>query len=274
MISLQNHIQRYLNNPQSEIWWPNLASFIILHSERYSYQFESYSTTSIISSKESEPVKVFPVSAIPAAKLEFLCAAHAQLFAKQEVRQVNLERFSAPETIEKIDLAIDLIRVSPTLLDVISNLVKSVHIIQAEPGFDISFTDPELPFSIFISIPTDNKHSNLRLAESIIHEAMHLQLSIIEKEISLVHDDKSKFYSPWKKMLRPTSGIMHALYVFTAIKQWLEVVKNTPEGYDYACYRIREIQEELALLDYETCYDSLTDSGKVLFDTMTCSLEG
>lgn len=274
MISLQTHIQKYLNNSRSDIWWPNLAPFIIFHSGRYSYHLENYSTASMISSKEAEPVKILPISTLSAAKLEFLCDAHAKFFAKQEVRQVSLERFCAPETIEKIDSAIDLIRVSPTLLDVISTLVKSVHIIHADPGFDISFTDPELPFSIFISIATDNKHPKLRLAESIIHEAMHLQLSIIEKEISLVHDDKSKFYSPWKKMLRPTSGIMHALYVFTAIKQWLELIKNTPEGYDYACYRLREIQEELALLNYEACYDSLTDSGKTLFDTMTCSLEG
>lgn len=274
MSLLINRICNHLNDSKSEIWWPGLAEFIIPNSAAHDYPENNYSTASVISGKEVKPALLIQISAISYAKLEFLYDSHAQLFAKQKVKQVSIDRFSNPETLERIESAFALIDISPTLKSAIDVLVKSIHIIDAEPGYDVSFTDPGLAFSIFVSVPADNKNADLRLAESIIHEAMHLQLSALEKLITLVHDEKSKVYSPWKKMLRPISGIMHALYVFSSIKQWLEIIKDTPFGRDYALTRIREIREELDLLEYENCYDSLTDSGKVLFEKMIAILKG
>ena len=167
-----------------------------------------------------------------------------------------------------MESALSLVGVSPPLLDIVSILAKSIHIIKADPGFDISFTDPALPFSVFVSVPSGSEFSDLRLAEAIIHESMHLQLSIVEKETFLVEDDRSKYFSPWKNMPRPVSGIMHSLYVFTAIKQWLDIISNVPGGGAYARYRISEIREEVSLLDYESCYKSLSDGGRDLFETM------
>lgn len=274
MSLLSNRICSYLNDSKSEMWWPGLAEFIISNSEHHDYPAKNYSTASLISSKKAKPAVLIPISTLSDAKLEFLCDSHAQLFAQQKVKQVSMDRFSNPETLERIESACALIDVAPTLTSAIDTLVKSIHIIDAEPGYDVSFTDPGLAFSIFVSVPTDNKNAELRLAESIIHEAMHLQLSALEKEITLVHDEKSKVYSPWKNMLRPISGIMHALYVFSCIKQWLEIIKDTPFGHDYALTRIREIRKELDLLEYENCYGSLTDNGKVLFEKMINLLKG
>lgn len=218
---------------------------------------------------------VLPIFSFPAAKLEMLSAEHAQHFVGQGVFQLSLERFSAPETSQKVEAAIGLIAASPSLLSVLSHLIRSIHLIHAEPGFDISFTDPELPFTVFVSVPSDTKFPELRLAESLIHEAMHLQLSIIEKEVLLVQDQKSRFYSPWKKMMRPTSGIIHALYVFTSIKQWLNIVQAaTKNGPQYANTRIEEIRAEINLLDCEHCFDVLTDNGKLLFNNMLSTLKG
>lgn len=274
MTSREDYISEYLADHGSEIWWPNLIATIFLQSEYYRRLAEDYSTTSIISKYRERPEMVLPVRSLPRARLELLSEEHAQLFAGQGVRQVSVERFAAPETVKKIEAAFGLIAIVPSLFDVLSRLIKSIHLIHAEPGFDVSFTDPELPFTIFISVPLDHKFAELRLAESIVHEAMHLQLAIVEKEVSLIDDSVAKFYSPWKKMLRPTSGIIHALYVFTAIKQWLNLVKVTPSAQDYAEVRCSEIRDELALLDCELCFNALTDNGKLLFDNMLSSLRG
>ncbi|WP_455233704.1 aKG-HExxH-type peptide beta-hydroxylase [Geopseudomonas aromaticivorans] len=274
MNSSSNHIFSYIKKSNSKIWWPGLAEFIISNSASNKYSGKNYSTASVISGKEFEPYLTIPISAISDAKLEFLYDSHAQLFAQQKVNQVSIDRFSNPETLKRIESAFALIDVSPTLKKAIDALVKSIHVIDAEPGYDVSFTDPGLAFSIFVSVPADNKNADLRLAESIIHEAMHLQLSALEGEIILVHDEISKVYSPWKKMPRPISGIMHALYVFSSIKQWLEIIKDTPFGHEYSITRIREIREDLDLLEYGNCYDSLTDSGKFIFKKMISILKG
>lgn len=271
---MQTQILTFLTDTQSAIWWPGLVASTIHNSGRYESFANNYTTASVISNSTIASVAILPIARFSAVKLEFLCEAHAGLFEGQKVRQIDLDQFNAPDVIERVEFALHLIAISPQLVDVVETLAKSIHIIQAEPGFDISFTDPALPFSIFVSIPADNKYPDFRLAESIIHESMHLQLSIIEKEICLIQDDRPQHYSPWKKMLRPASGIMHALYVFTAIKQWLDILANTSEGREYARYRIGEIQEELSLLDCESCYTSLSESGKVLFDNMIASLNG
>lgn len=272
MISMQSQILRYFENTQSAIWCPGLVSSIIHKSGRYELLEDNYTTASVISNRTITPVAILPIPNFSTLKLEFLCETHARLFKRQEVRQIDIDQFNAPDIIKRVSVALHLIAISPQLLGAVETLAKSIHIIQAEPGFDVSFTDPALPFSIFISIPADNNYPDFRLAEAIIHESMHLQLSIIEKEICLIQDDRPQHYSPWKKMLRPASGIMHALYVFTAIKQWLDILANTSDEHKYARYRIGEIQEEISLLDCKSCYTSLSESGKVLFDNMISSL--
>jgi hypothetical protein len=66
----------------------------------------------------------------------------------------------------------------------IESLVKAIHIIESEgPDYDCSFSDPDIPFSIFISIPEPSgKNRELRVLEAVVHECMHLQLSLFELE--------------------------------------------------------------------------------------------
>ena len=62
----------------------------------------------------------------------------------------------------------------------------------------------------------------LRVAESLVHEAMHLQLTLIEQATPLVHPSDESYFSPWKGTHRSPQGVLHALYVFRVIDQCLE----------------------------------------------------
>ena len=109
----------------------------------------------------------------------------------------------------------------PSLSATVGALARSIHILTpAEAGFDVSHSNPAIPFSIFLSVPTGEAQSAWRTAESIVHEAMHLQLSLIEREVPLVGDrNEDVGFSPWQRRARPLQGLLHGMYVSSVIGQ-------------------------------------------------------
>jgi HEXXH motif-containing protein len=77
-----------------------------------------------------------------------------------------------------------------------------------------------------VSVPLGERDKTLRLAESILHEAMHLQLSLIERHAPIVGEETSKGYSPRQRRSRPILGVVHGLYVFACILRWLETLSD------------------------------------------------
>jgi HEXXH motif-containing protein len=101
-------------------------------------------------------------------------------------------------------------------------LVQAIHLLESPGlGFDVSHSDPELPCSIFFSLPLGEPHAALRVAESILHEAMHLQLTLLEAVTPVVQVGAATLYSPWQQRQRPIAGLLHGLYVFAAIDAFL-----------------------------------------------------
>lgn len=153
-------------------------------------------------------------------------------------------------------------------------LVRSVHLIEScGPGYDVSHSDPELPCSIFLSIPTGERHVALRVAESILHEAMHLQLTLVEARWPLVNEaDALMGYSPWQLRERPLLGLLHGIYVFTAVDRWMAELASSGrldrESRAFAEKRRVEIAEEIAQVRRlgESC--GLTDYGRQLATTL------
>jgi HEXXH motif-containing protein len=103
-------------------------------------------------------------------------------------------------------------------------LARAIHRLEAPPDFDVSHSEPALPYSIFVSIPPTSATSAARLAESILHEAMHLQLSLIEAEEPLVSAPEQAGWSPWQTVERPVQGLLHGLYVSAVIHEVLGVL--------------------------------------------------
>jgi hypothetical protein len=152
-----------------------------------------------------------------------------------------------------------------TLADTVGCLVRSIHLLQAPKDHDVSHSSPQLPFSIFVSIPEPiERDANLRVAESLIHESMHLQLSLIGIIEPLVNTPDAGGYSPWKREFRPVEGLLHGLYVFAVIHQALGfIAESQPASQRYCIKRRNEIQSEVAILPEQP--DGLSATGNTLW---------
>jgi len=155
--------------------------------------------------------------------------------------------------------------------DSVSQLVRSVHRVRAPgAGYDFSHSEPGIPFSVLLSNPAGERHADLRLAESLLHEAMHLQLTLIEREASMVGVLPGTGYSPWQGRERPVQGLLHGLYVFTAIDQWLRLVgaDTSPdrEGSLYVERRLAEIGAEVREVANLATSPALTALGRDLVE--------
>jgi len=167
----------------------------------------------------------------------------------------------------KLDAAIVELKVCPEIYETVKKLVKAIQVIHVEdPEYDSSYTHPDIPFSIFVSIGADtSKLSNLRVAESIIHETMHLQLTLIENISPLIKNGSMEmFYSPWREELRPIRGVLHGIYVFSAVKDFYEKIlpyMSTSNVKDFVSYRIEEIELELSQIKDFKDHFELTELG-------------
>src|SRR5262249_37575713 len=82
--------------------------------------------------------------------------------------------------------ATDLLAAHPSCAARIAAYVEAVHLVHADPEYDVSHSEPRWPARIFVSLPgRADRVGTLRLAENVIHEAMHLQLTAREIQTPL-----------------------------------------------------------------------------------------
>ncbi len=164
-----------------------------------------------------------------------------------------------------------------SLHDTIIQLVKVVHIVQSDgPDHDVIYSDPQVPFSIFLSIPKKRSATDsLRVAESIIHEAMHLQLTLVEQLVALTHQRNHKVFSPWKAEYRSIAGIIHGLYVFQVIDCFYKKLLALPfyrgTSSNYMNKRIQCITGEIHTINNSQMRSSLSKHGKLLLSRLLAS---
>lgn len=181
------------------------------------------------------------------------------LFAKGQIQNEILDCLSA---------ALNLIRLVPSLFETVIYLVKCIHLIKPESDeYDVSFSEPQLPFSIFVSVPQQNNLINaLRVAEAIVHEAMHLQLTLIEAIVPLITNSDEKFYSPWKSEYRTAGGVLHAIYVFQVLQLFFlklfDYYLFSSRERDYLNDRRNLIARQVAEVENFADCSALTHSGK------------
>lgn len=170
--------------------------------------------------------------------------------------------------LSELKLAFNLIADIPSLYITVLALVRSIHILSAESDqHDVSFSDPTIPFSIFISMPSAHEtNSSIRLAEAIIHEAMHLQLSLIESFCPLILEDNKKLFSPWKNENRRPSGVFHALYVFSVIYTSLPLLNISNK--QFVQQRGLEIKNQILEIDSFRLTEGFTPIGQVFKDNL------
>ena len=265
-------VRSYLDEGGSELWWPGLALQLVRQRRhRFSFDPARYSTSKFLGDRE--PKRLFPISCeaemgVLTLRLEFLDPSNVARMSDQGLLLV--EDHDVSQTAQQsISRALSLIQLVPTLAGTVDALVQSAHVLRsADPDMDVSHSDPAIPFSIFLSVP-EGKFADLRIAEAIIHEAMHLQLSLVEELVPLVVDNEIKFHSPWKHEDRPASGVVHALYVFRTIAQWLERISNVTTDVRYVAQRYAQIEEEVREIDLDGLALGLTSEGRLLLERLS-----
>lgn len=249
------HNLSFLLIDDTPLWFPSLGKKLATPEENY--------TTSIFTTG-MQPKKTWEVQA---EKIKVNVELLPSCFYRKT--QTLLSDFASEDDINRsldsLHQALLIIERTPSLADSISYLLKSIHILKSqEYGYDKSFSLPSIPYSIFLNISQGN-YSKIRIAEAIVHESMHLQLTLLENKYPLFTEYQEMHYSPWKRSDRPVSGVIHALYVFKVIKEWLNDVSSKDEEWiPYTEQRIQEIKEEISTLNPNKYTNSLTKNGLFL----------
>ena len=172
--------------------------------------------------------------------------------------------------------SLDFIGMDHTLKGTVAGLCRSLHVLIASGrDFDVSYSDPSLPLSIFVSCPLPAERNRVeRLAENVVHEALHLQLSLVECIQPLVIDgpDDEPVFSPWKDEWRTVRGLVHAVYVFGNLRNfWMGVASKRPESSSFAQARIQTIDTEITRAAHLARNRSLTTAGRRLATSFLAS---
>jgi HEXXH motif-containing protein len=273
-----------LRNADESPWLPGLAvelaerCWINLYNNMELKPSE-YGTVRVIARSRSAPRQI--ISVIPAAlcnrdpaaqvfQIEVLDQGTARPYEESGVKFYSEDEIYEEKLAERIVQAVNILKGIPTLFMTVTALVRSIHLIDAgDDDYDVSFSEPHLPFSIFISVPrNDSPSSAIRIAEAIVHEAMHLQLTLVECVLPLVLYSGNKYYSPWKREHRTTQGVLHALYVFRVIDRFLEGLSLTPAMINnvgaYQHDRRIQISNELKRVKYFRSCSDLSQAGASL----------
>ena len=160
----------------------------------------------------------------------------------------------------------NLIQLVPSLAQEVLRLVDSLFILDIpDPCYDQSHSEPAYPGMVLVSLPPSDEVGALRLAEGIVHEAMHLNLSESEQRVPLVAGE-ARLYSPWRQGERSASGVLHGAYVFACVRRFLKIVSPSLDDRlaRHATKRQNEIQEEAANVDWVFLADHLTPRGIAL----------
>jgi HEXXH motif-containing protein len=88
-----------------------------------------------------------------------------------------------------------------------------------------SFTAKNLSEVIFVS----DAYNDMKLAEAIVHEFYHIELNLLMEVEDLFIPDphvEPTYYSPWRDDPRPLFGLLHAIYVFSGVLEFLDKVQD------------------------------------------------
>jgi HEXXH motif-containing protein len=256
-------------------WWPEFTSELsnLKWAELqiiYGITRKSYSATEIILGEHYEPkllVDIFRSDesrSIDGPRIEVLHQAAEPVFANHGLKCRDFARCGDRSSVQILKAAFGLIGAIPSLLTTVMTLGRSVILLEADDdASDVSYSSPDVPFSIFISLPSSfDPDCHARVAEAIIHECMHLQLTLLEEWSPLIEGRTETRFSPWKGEFRNSSGIMHGLYVFTVVKKWLQ--KSQIRDSRYVNRRIDQIVDDAnQILDFSHSLD-LTPFGRAI----------
>ena len=248
--------------PITDIAWQELA--------RHGFSRSNYGTHRWLETNPNANRLEFKVLSLGSSldcRIEALPASSKERYERRGLE--FSDRAFDKNKVAAIEASFSLISKVPSLHATVCTYLKALHVLKA-PGidYDVSSSDPEVPFSIFISVPDLEREGTLRLAESIVHECMHLHLTFIDAITPLVGDLRASAFSPWQQEVRPLKGVLHGLYVFAVIdayfnllEQAISLARNEEE---FVAKRRCEIAQEVAQVMKLATAPGLTSAGRML----------
>jgi hypothetical protein len=171
----------------------------------------------------------------------------------------------------KLISAMGMIEKVPAIYLDVTKMARMVIVIDSpDLDFDVSYSHPNIPFSIFVSTCQNlDDISNIRVAESIIHEAMHLKLSMMETLVPMLEaSGDAKLYSPWRLGFRPVQGVLHGLFVFRMLYEfYLQLHGDYLNSFSNVSFiedRLKSINGEIDQVYQLVREKALTKSGEML----------
>lgn len=280
MSNIQDSIFSIIENPEFLAWFPTLTKQLVNNGwetiyQEYGIQESNYSTESILHGRIVNSITATTClnpTIQNSTKPLRICSIPEEIVAMYSYtgsKPYSLETLQNSTVLQCLQESLDVLALIPTVYETVSCLVACLHIIQPEDDeFDISYSLPNIPFSIFVSVPSKRmENDRLRVAEAILHEAMHLQLTLIEQCVPMIIETDEKYFSPWKNENRHPKGVLHAIYVFCVIKQFFELLIKqdiSTSSMQFLNDRCNVISNQLTEInDFRNC-QYLTESGKIL----------
>jgi hypothetical protein len=156
----------------------------------------------------------------------------ARSFHAMKDHDVDLNRFA-----DGLSAALLMIReVMPALARVIERRIRWYVPLKAHPNVHRSHTSSSLPGAIFLSLA----QNAVVAADAIVHEHAHNHLTEADKVCGLVvGDDPEVHYSPWRPDSRPLRGLVHGLFAFACVGEFLSSVEDRLNGDEQEHIRAR-----------------------------------
>ena len=278
----KEYVRITLQNEAEPLWFPRLAEPVTqvawgrLHRE-IGLTPDSYSTTRLLlrdpKAEHEIPARCKPrlgknedgkSGGIP---VEILAPDVVRQITDDDIRVLDSHSIAGTAA-HQLNEAFSLLDKVPTVWPTVRELVRALHVIEpSDNEIDVSFSDPSIPFTVFVSVPAIRSEvTTLRIAEAILHESMHLHLTLIAQIMPLVQPRGKRLYSPWRGEERDSEGIFQALYVFSVIRSFFAMVPTltSDEAGNHVSDRTRQIESQITQArDFREC-DELTPEGAAL----------
>ena len=290
MADLLQNIRAVLKNRSTPLWFPGLAAPLTARRWQTLYQQTAivkndYGTSRVRAGNAGAPrhivdrlsVSPYGEDAASGMLIEILPGDDRRKYQEMGLTFYSVAELTTSTIFDCLQDAIRTLTHVPTLRKTVGSLVRVCHILKPEDdNYDVSHSDPYVPFSIFVSVPQQRKaNCELRIAESIVHEAMHLQLTLLEQALPLIRPSDDTYFSPWKGEPRSPQDILHALYVFRVIDQFLEQLLtlsiSSSESVDYMRDRRTEVAQQVRHIEPFANCPALTEPGAYLVQRLLAS---
>ncbi len=252
-------------DPSVPLWWPGLARHLVDDlCRKRGLDLATYSTSAWVTEGSVSPHRLFSVRSTYQSDaktvVEVLSPAVQRRYDISGCRFWEVDELAKGAPLRLLVCALDEIAAVPELAQTVGQLARRVHLlVPDDDAYDVNFSEPELPFSVFVSMPLRPlEHLRWRVAEAIVHEAGHLQLSLVERIVPLIASPQAQHYSPWRKTARSVVGVLHGLYVFGVIAEWISR-SSAPNA--HVRQRLTEIAREAGQIHDFPEADGLTQTG-------------